>query len=203
MIGIVSYGLGNVRAIVAAYASVGVEASPARSPDELMRASKLVLPGVGSFDHALARLEELGFVEPLRRRVEHDGVPILGICLGMQLFAPSSDEGTRPGLGWIDGRVRSLESVGNEQRLAVPHMGWNHVRSVTRDGLFEGLGESRFYFLHSFYMECSRVSDVHAEVSYGPTFTCAVKRDNIYGVQFHPEKSHGFGVKLLNNFARS
>lgn len=203
MIGVVSYGLGNVRAILAAYASAGVDAYAAVGPDDLFRASKLVLPGVGSFDHALARLEGRGFIESLRQRVERDHVPIFGICLGMQIMASSSDEGTRPGLGWIEGHVRSLRSICDANELTVPHMGWNRVISSAPDPLFAGLDAGRFYFLHSYFMDCRNRSDIIAEVDYGSTFACAVRKDNVCGVQFHPEKSHQFGVTLLNNFAES
>jgi len=203
MIGVVGYGLGNVRAILAAYAGAGVEAVPVGTPGEVRLASKLVLPGIGAFDHALDRLDALDLIEPLRQRVEVDGIPILGICVGMQLFASSSEEGTRPGLGWIPGEVRRLTPPANGERLPVPHMGWNRVDVSTKDGLFEGLEESRFYFLHSFHMACRSETDVLATTRYGSTFACAVRRKNVWGVQFHPEKSHGFGVKLLRNFSRS
>ena len=130
MIGVINYGLGNVRAILAAYASIGIEARALTDPHELHEASKLILPGVGSFDHALGRLERQGFIPVIRKRVEGEGVPILGICLGMQLLASSSDEGSRQGFGWVEGRVRSFEALPATGGLPVPHMGWNSVHPL-------------------------------------------------------------------------
>ena len=203
MIGDINYGLGNVRAILAAYASIGIEARALTDPHELHEASKLILPGVGSFDHALGRLERQGFIPVIRKRVEGEGVPILGICLGMQLLASSSDEGSRQGFGWVEGRVRSFEALPATGGLPVPHMGWNSVHPLVGGGLFEGIDEGRFYFLHSFFMDCSHERDVLAESCYGSFFTCAVRNENVVGVQFHPEKSHHLGVRLLGNFARA
>lgn len=203
MITIVDYGLGNIRALLNAFARLKIEARTARSPAELGDATRLILPGVGHFDHAMRLLNESGMRERLDDLVLNKKVPILGICVGLQLLGGGSDEGKLPGLGWIDGRVKSLASLKPEGGLLVPHMGWNDVHPVRGNGLFKSLDtDSRFYFLHSYYMECSRPENVLAMARYGNDFACAVISENIYGVQFHPEKSHHFGTQLLSNFAQ-
>lgn len=142
----------------------------------------------------------------MRQRLDElvlsDRVPVLGVCVGMQILAGASDEGVLPGLGWIQGRVKRFEAGGASAPLQLPHMGWNDVRPAAPDSLFQSLeADARFYFLHSYYFECERTQDVAAIANYGGDFSCAVHRDNIYGVQFHPEKSHHFGTRLLQNFA--
>jgi len=200
MITIVDYGLGNIRAFLNAFKTLNVEARTARTPEELKDASKVILPGVGAFDHAMEQLEQSGMRETLDDLALRQNVPVLGVCVGMQMLGRSSEEGERPGLGWIDGRVRGLRALDSELRL--PHMGWNNVRPIPGLRLFEGLDDgSLFYFLHSFYFECGRPENVAAVASYGAEFSCAVHSANVYGVQFHPEKSHHFGTRLLKNFA--
>jgi glutamine amidotransferase len=171
----------------------------AKSRDDLKGATKVILPGVGAFDHAMELLEQSGMREPLHD-VAAAGVPVLGVCVGMQMLAASSEEGRLPGLAWIDGKVKKFDRATAHMRL--PHMGWNDVKPVAASGLLKGLEtDARFYFLHSYYFECSRQEDVLAETYYGERFSSAVCSRNIYGVQFHPEKSHNFGVRLLQNFA--
>jgi imidazole glycerol-phosphate synthase subunit HisH len=200
MITIVDYGLGNIRAFLNAFKTLNVEARTARVADELKDATKLILPGVGAFDHAMEQLEQSGMRETLDDLALRRNVPVLGVCVGMQMLGKSSEEGVRPGLGWIDGRVCGLHALDSGLRL--PHMGWNNVRPTPGLKLFEGLdGDSLFYFLHSFYFECGRPENVAAVASYGAEFSCAVHSENVYGVQFHPEKSHHFGTRLLQNFA--
>ena len=202
MITIVDYGLGNVRAFVNVYKRLNIAVRTAANADELRGSEKVILPGVGSFDHAMELLERSGMRDTLDDMALNRRVPILGICVGMQMLARSSDEGRLPGLGWIAGSVRRLAPLMAESPLPLPHMGWNDVRVVSRDGLFDQLEiDARFYFLHSYYFDCDRADDAAAVVRYGRDFACAVHAGNIYGVQFHPEKSHRWGTRLLQNFA--
>lgn len=202
MITIVDYGLGNVRAFLNVYKRLQIPATTAATAEELSTATKVILPGVGHFDHAMQRLEESGMRQVLDQRALEAKVPVLGVCVGMQMLGGSSEEGVLPGLGWIDGTVRAFPAVAEERPLAVPHMGWNDVRPEGESPLFHTLEQSaRFYFLHSFYFECSRPEDIAARSQYGGEFACAVRSGNLYGVQFHPEKSHHYGTQLLRNFA--
>ncbi|MBG7006951.1 imidazole glycerol phosphate synthase subunit HisH [Pseudomonas aeruginosa] len=202
MITIIDYGIGNIQAFVNVYKRLHIPAQVARVNSDLKNVKKLVLPGVGSFDHAMLRFTESGMREAVEFLVKDKGIPVLGICVGMQMLADRSDEGKLPGLGWIPGHVRSFRSVTGLQNIAMPHMGWNDVVSVGNNPLFNGLEQgARFYFLHSFYFESLYLEHVAAGTFYGHDFNSAVSRDNIFGVQFHPEKSHHFGVKLLKNFA--
>jgi glutamine amidotransferase len=202
MITIVDYGLGNISAFLNVYRRSNIDAKTAKTPAELEGATKIILPGVGSFDHAMEELQRSGMRETLDDLVLNRRVPALGICVGMQMLARSSDEGSLPGLGWIAGDVRRLGSLMTDHPLPLPHMGWNDVRVVSTNPLFDQLDEgSRFYFLHSYYFACDRPDDALAVASYGREFACAVHAANIYGVQFHPEKSHRWGTRLLQNFA--
>ena len=202
MIHIVDYGLGNIQAFVTMYKRLGIEAVRAESGDDLRGASKLILPGVGAFDHAMELLDASGMRQPLERLVREDKVPVLGICVGMQILANVSEEGVERGLGWIGGRVRSFASNPASAALPMPHMGWNDVVPVAGSPLFKGLeSDARFYFLHSYYFECSAPANVAARADYGFQFDCAVQNGNVFGVQFHPEKSHHWGAALLKNFA--
>ena len=202
MITIVDYGLGNIRAFLNVYRRLNIEVETATKAEELSRASKVILPGVGSFDHAMEQLGRSGMRETLDDLVLRQHVPILGVCVGMQILGRASDEGTLPGLGWIEGRVKKLESLLSVEKLPVPHMGWNDVRPLVSTKLFDQLNSgARFYFLHSYYFQCDREEDAIAVSSYGTEFACAVNAANIFGVQFHPEKSHQYGTRLLQNFA--
>ena len=203
MIVVIDYGMGNVGSVVNMLRKVGAEAEATGDPDAIGRAGKLVLPGVGAFDAAMTRLRDRALVPVLDRRVLEDGVPILGICLGMQLMTESSEEGTGPGLGWFAGGTRRFRFEGPSlQRLRVPHMGWNVVRAAKPTPLFDGMyDEPRFYFVHSYHVYCSDPADVMLTTEYGSTFVSGISRGNIYGVQFHPEKSHKFGMLLVRRFA--
>lgn len=202
MITIVDYGLGNVQAFVNMYKRLNIEARAARRADELAGATHLVLPGVGAFDHAMQLLQASGMRDPLDELVLARRVPVIGICVGMQMLANGSDEGRLPGLGWIPGRVRAFKSVPQSAALPLPHMGWNDVHPTQAQRLFAGLEtDTRFYFLHSYFFECADAANVAATALYGIDFACAVHAGHVHGVQFHPEKSHHWGVALLKNFA--
>ena len=202
MIAIIDYGLGNVLAFANLYHRFGISARIARTAQDLEGASRLILPGVGAFDHAMERLDASGMREPATVLVRERGLPVLGICVGMQMLAEASDEGMLPGLGWISGRVRKLDASALHHKTQLPHMGWNDVEPVRPSPLLAGLErDARFYFLHSYYFECADPANVAAKADYGFQFDCAVQNDNVFGVQFHPEKSHHWGAALLKNFA--
>lgn len=202
MIAIIDYGLGNISAFVNVYKRLNIPVAIAKTPDDLVQATKLILPGVGAFDHAMTSLQASGLRQTLDNLVLNQKIPVMGICVGMQILADSSDEGSLSGLGWIPGRVRAFKSVQGAAEMPLPHMGWNDIHVARGLKLLDGLESgTRFYFLHSFFFECSHQSCVAATSSYGIDFCCVVQLDNVYGVQFHPEKSHHFGANLLKNFA--
>lgn len=200
MITIVDYNMGNLGSISNMLKKIGVEATITADPGAIACAQKLILPGVGAFDAGMENLERSGLVPILNQRVLQDGVPVLGICLGMQLMTRSSDEGTRPGLGWIDAAALRFRPA--DKTLKVPHMGWNRVVPARAAPLTEGLpDEPRFYFVHSYFVQCHNPTDVLLTTPYGGEFHSAFEHGNVSGVQFHPEKSHKFGMALLRNFA--
>jgi glutamine amidotransferase len=202
MIAIVNYGLGNIQAFVNIYKRLNVAVSVASSPDELLAANSIILPGVGAFDWAMMRLNESGMRERLDELVLSKGRLVLGICVGMQMMAKRSDEGILEGLGWINGEVRKFDEGSFTQKTHLPHMGWNEVLPRQNGCLFRGLESSaRFYFLHSYYFAPQRESDVLAITDYYGAFASSVCTGNVFGVQFHPEKSHQWGIQLLKNFA--
>ncbi len=202
MIVIVDYGLGNIQAFANIYKRLDISVTFARSADDLVNATHIVLPGVGAFDWAMERLNGSGMRGALDRLVLEEKRPVLGICVGMQMMARRSDEGTAAGLGWFDADVRRFDESRIQGKTRLPHMGWNDVAPMSEQDLFNDLGDSaRFYFLHSYYFAPHDPADVLATADYGNRFACAVRRGNVYGVQFHPEKSHGWGVQLLKNFA--
>jgi glutamine amidotransferase len=202
MIVIIDYGAGNVASIRNMLRKAGADATISASPDALLSASKLVLPGVGHFDHGMRELRSRGLIEPLNHLVVEKRTPILGICLGAQLFARGSEEGDEPGLGWVAADVKRFDPGSLTQELKVPHMGWNDVKVAKQSALLQGLDSAaRFYFVHSFHIVCDREADILVQANHGAPFVAGVERDNVMGVQFHPEKSHRFGLKLLQNFA--
>ena len=202
MIAIVDYGLGNVQAFVNIYQRMKVAAALVTSENQLERAEKIILPGVGAFDWAMERLAASGMIDCLNELVFGARRPVLGVCVGMQIMATRSDEGERPGLGWIDGEVRRLGRHGGDPPVRLPHMGWNDVVPRDLESLFRGFEQQpRYYFLHSYHIATHDDRVTLATTDYHGTFASAVRVDNIFGVQFHPEKSHSWGVNLLKNFA--
>lgn len=204
MIAIVDFGSGNIGAFVNAYNGSGIPLRVARRADDLAGATKVILPGVGAFDDAMDKLERSGMRASLDDLVLRQHVPVVGVCVGMQMLGASSAEGKLPGLGWIAGEVKRFEPAAGaaSDAIRVPHMGWNNIQKRKATRLFDGLdGDARFYFLHSFYFECHRREDVVAVTDHGGEFVAAVNSANVFGVQFHPEKSHGWGRRLLENFA--
>jgi glutamine amidotransferase len=201
MIGVVAYGVGNIGSILSMLRKIGVPAAGAATAAEVERAEKIILPGVGSFDHAMNMLAQRGLVQPLKDRISRDGVPVLGICLGMQMLGRGSEEGALGGLDLLDARCARLRTDG-ESQLKVPHMGWSELTVKRESPLLSGLdAHARFYFVHSYHLVCRDPGDVLATARYGMEFTAMVQRGNMWGAQFHPEKSHRFGMKLLGNFA--
>lgn len=202
MITIVDYGLGNIQAFSNIYKRLGMPASFAKTADDLAGASHIILPGVGAFDWAMERLNTSGMLDTLNRLVLEDKKYVLGICVGMQMMARRSDEGDAVGLGWFDAEIKRFDEAHIQGCTHLPHMGWNEVQPLDTKDLLQGIGaDAHFYFLHSYYFAPNDTKDILALTDYGDRFVSAVKRQNIYGVQFHPEKSHGWGIQLLKNFA--
>lgn len=201
MISVVDYGVANLGSILNMLKKIGVQASLVSRPEDVARAESLILPGVGSFDHGVAALQERDLFEAIIRRVRDDGIPILGICLGMQLLGLGSAEGSSKGLGLIEGYCERFNFNG-AATPKVPHMGWNTLDQKKPGAILFGLEEAaRFYFVHSYHMMCTNKEDVLATAVYGYEFTAMVQNEHITGAQFHPEKSHRFGMRLLANFA--
>lgn len=202
MIHIVDYGVGNIQAFLNLFKRLGIDAKRACAPDELTGATRLVLPGVGHFDHAMQRLNDSGMRVRLEELVLGSQVPVVGVCVGMQMLAHGSDEGVLPGLNWIPGRVRSFASHPKSADLPMPHMGWNELQASEGAKLFaRGFDEvPQFYFLHSYYFDAQDKEDVAATAHYGMDFDAVVARGHIHGIQCHPEKSHHWGEQLLKNF---
>jgi imidazole glycerol-phosphate synthase subunit HisH len=202
MIAIVDCGIGNVGSVLNMFRRIGAPTVVSGDPDVVGAAEKLVLPGVGAFDHGMSRLRRSGLIPTLERRVLGDAIPILGICLGLQLFTRASEEGVEEGLGWLPGRtVRFRLTEPPNDALKVPHMGWNTVREARPDAWPSLSGQPRFYFVHSYHVVCDHEDDVLATARYGYDFAAAVRRGTMMGVQFHPEKSHRHGMAVLRDFA--
>ncbi|MGB3457319.1 MAG: imidazole glycerol phosphate synthase subunit HisH [Litorimonas sp.] len=196
---IVDYGMGNIGSLLNMFRRVGADAEVSAQPAAIAKARKILLPGVGAFDAAMSRIDELGLREPLRARALEDGVPFLGICLGMQLLLDRSEEGEAQGLGLIPGHAVRFP---RHETLKVPHMGWNAVEIVKDTPLTSDLPDDpRFYFVHSYHVEARDRADVMLACTYGLRFDAGLNRGNIYGAQFHPEKSHKFGMAMLRGFA--
>jgi glutamine amidotransferase len=203
MITIIDYGLGNIKAFENVYKRLNIETRVVRNSNEIRGASKIILPGVGAFDYAMSQLNASGMRDELEKQVLINRVPVIGICVGMQMLAKSSDEGILQGLGWIDGQVKVFDKAKLPPKTYLPHMGWNNIVIEKEHDLLNGLSiDSRFYFLHSYYFEANKQENIILSTEYGIKFTSAVHDENIYGIQFHPEKSHSDGIRLLSNFAK-
>lgn len=202
MIAIIDYGLGNIKAFVNVFKNLNKDVIIARDSKDLNKVTKIILPGVGSFDHAMRLLLRSGMKELLDELVLEKKIPTMGICVGMQILAKTSEEGKMHGLGWIDGQVKKLKNTTVSDLVYLPHMGWNNINVLRNINLLDDLNpNSYFYFLHSYCFHCNNDSDIIATTTYGEEFSCVVNSKNIYGVQFHPEKSHASGIQLLKNFA--
>jgi glutamine amidotransferase len=204
MIAIIDYGMGNLGSIKNMLSWIDVESVTTSKCEIIESANKLILPGVGAFDNAIINLKRLGIIPSLNRMVLINKTPILGICLGMQLLSKRSEEGKLPGLGWIDAETVRFRFNAELVSLKIPHMGWNTIKVRQRNSIFDGVNEeSRFYFVHTYHVICNDEANILATTEYGVTFNSAIVKDNIIGIQFHPEKSHKFGLKLLKNFAEA
>jgi glutamine amidotransferase len=203
MIGIINYGSGNVQAIANIYKRLNIAAEVVSRTEQLSRAEHIVLPGVGAFDAVMIQLNNSGLREALDRAVLEDRKPTIGICVGMQVLAKSSEEGDLPGLGWIDAKVKKLDASLLTSKPYLPHLGWNQLEVVRNHPLLENVDpELGFYFLHSYYFSCNQTEDILTTTNYGGRFTSAVQSGNVFGTQFHPEKSHRNGIEVFRNFAK-
>lgn len=203
MITIIDYGMGNLGSILNMLRKIGADAVISSSITDIEKADKLILPGVGAFDAGMRNLAHLNLIQTLKYKVLEKKTPILGICLGMQLMTEKSEEGNFSGLGWFKAETKRFSFNGGNN-LKIPHMGWNYLSVVRENNLFRQMAETaRFYFVHSYHAVCRDPADVIASTFYGYDFVSSVNRDNIYGVQFHPEKSHKYGMKVLRNFAEN
>lgn len=201
MITIVDYGCGNLGSIQNMIKKIGGKAQISSDALQIASADKLILPGVGAFDTGIKNLHDKGLWDVLNKRVLEDKIPILGICLGMQLMTKSSEEGVLSGLSWIEAETKRFDFDNLSEKRKIPNMGWNYIQLKKSSILFNGMYENpKFYFVHSYYVNCNQQEDVLAQAEYGNIYDCAFEKDNIFGVQFHPEKSHKYGMKLLENF---
>ncbi len=201
MIALIDYQAGNLGSILNMFKKVGVSVEVSTDPQVIEAADKIILPGIGRFDYCMQALEKSGLIPLLERKILQEKAPCLGICVGYQLMAEFSEEGDYKGLGWIPAQVRKFR-FDTSLNLKVPHMGWNYVRLLKDSAMIASFGEEpRFYFAHSYYVDCKDSSIRLLETDYGISFTAAIQRENLIGVQFHPEKSHKFGMALFKNFA--
>ncbi|WP_299125647.1 imidazole glycerol phosphate synthase subunit HisH [uncultured Tenacibaculum sp.] len=202
MITIIDYGVGNIFAFQNVYKRLDIPTKIARTVDDLENVERLILPGVGHFDYAMSQLNNSGMRERLDELVIKEKKPVIGICVGMQMMANKSDEGDMEGLGWVNADVKKFDESTIDYHTKLPHMGWNDVEPVLGHPLFAGLEKDAiFYFLHTYYFNCKEASSSIATSEYGIKFTSSIQHENVYGIQFHPEKSHSYGEILLNNFA--
>jgi len=202
VISIVDYGSGNIQAIKNIYKRLNIDCKTVSTAEELAGATRIILAGVGAFDETMLLLDKSGMRELLGKLVLEDKIPVLGVCVGMQIMATSSDEGQLSGLNWFDAKVKIFDESIIKQKPKTPHMGWNTAIPTNDNEIFKGVDNDKgFYFLHSFYFECQNKSDVLAKTLYGQEFASAVQKENIYGFQFHPEKSHSNGISVFKNFA--
>ena len=201
MITVVDYGLGNLRSVEKAIQRLNFKAKITNNPDVLRKAKKIILPGVGHFSHGIGNIKGRGFFEILNELVLDKKIPILGICLGMQLMTEFSEEGNSKGFGWINAQTKKF-SFNSDNKLKIPHMGWNNVFIKKASPLGKDINENDFfYFVHSYYVECQDEQDILFKTIYGVEFVSGFQKDNVFGVQFHPEKSHEAGLQIIKNFA--
>lgn len=200
MIVIIDYGVGNLRSVQHKVTKLEIDSFICSDPEEISKADKIILPGVGSFAIGIDNLQKKGFVEVLNKKVLEEKIPILGICLGMQLLTKKSEEGNVNGLGWIDAETKKFSF--KEKNLRIPHVGWNSIDIKKDNILFKDIPQDTyFYFTHSYHVCCKDKKDILTTTNYGYDFVSSIQKDNIYGVQFHPEKSHKIGMKIIKNFA--
>lgn len=203
MIGIIDYNAGNVNAFQKILRDNSIKHSIIKSSNQMKECNKYILPGVGHFDHVMEKLKKSELIEPLNEAVIHKKKPILGVCVGMQIMANNSEEGDQEGLGWIPGTVKRFNRIFLEQKPYLPHMGWNTVKLNKEHSLYNGINfDQGFYFVHSFYFDALDTNHVLSTTHYGLPFASSIGNDNIYGTQFHPEKSHNNGEKLIINFCQ-
>ncbi len=202
MIGIIDYGLGNISAFANIFKQLNIPFKQVKNLDDFDSVTKLILPGVGAFDYAMKLLNDSGMRDKLDDLVLNERIPVLGVCVGMQIMADLSEEGVLPGLGWVSGSVRKIDISKLNHKPTIPHMGWNQVHPKKDLDIFSGIDyQQGFYFLHSYYFCANTEDDILAVANYSGDFSCAIHKGNIYGFQFHPEKSLSNGVTLLKNFA--
>jgi len=198
---IINYNLGNPKSIKNMLGYLGIDAQISSDPNEIENAERMILPGVGHFQHGMEQLEQLGLIEVLNKVVQVDKKPILGICLGMQLLTKHSEEGNLDGLGFI--QAQTLKFNLHDAQLKIPHMGWNTVQFKKESNLRNEIRPNpRYYFVHSYYVECNNTADILCTTNYGVEFVSGFQHNNIFGLQFHPEKSHKYGMELLANFCK-
>ena len=203
MLIIIDYGIGNLSSIKNMLKKIGVDSIISNKEEDIINADKLIVPGVGHFDYGMQHLNESGLVDALNEKVLHKKTPVLGICLGVQLLTESSEEGKGKGLGWIKGKTVAFDKTKLDANHKIPHTGWTDIKGFEQSQLFTGMyDEPRFYFVHSYHLQLNDTADSLATANYGYDFTVGVEHENILGVQFHPEKSHKYGMKLLENFVK-
>jgi glutamine amidotransferase len=200
MITIIDYGLGNLTSVKNMLKKLGIDSVITDSRENIEKAQKMILPGVGAFDNGMKLIKQKSLIDVLNEKVLVEKIPILGICLGMQLLTKGSEEGVEKGLGWIDAQTVKFNFANNN--LKIPHMGWDYIQVKKQNPLIDINARHRFYFVHSYHVKCNDVNDVVANCNYGSEFTCMLNHENIYGAQFHPEKSLKFGMELLQNFSK-
>lgn len=202
MIGLINYGSGNIYAIANIYKRLDIPHFLSNNPAELRKADKLILPGVGAFDETMSLLNQSGVKDCLDEQVLEKKIPIMGVCVGMQILGEGSEEGNLPGFGWIKGQVKKFDISNLSSVPHLPHLGWNRIAPTRAHSIFKGVDIARgFYFLHTYYFDCADENDTLAHTEYGIRYASAINRDNVYGMQFHPEKSHSNGIQLFKNFA--
>lgn len=200
MIAILDFGVGNLLSINNMLKKIGAQSEITSDLETIKKAAKLILPGIGNFEYCMSQLQKAHFYDLFQTLVQVEKIPVLGVCVGCQMLMESSEEGNVQGLGWIKGKVVKFDTSKLPSGYKVPHMGWTEVEPKKNNYLYNQIEEARFYFVHSYHLLCDNVEDVSGTATYGYTFAASVAKDNIMGVQFHPEKSHKYGMQLYSNF---